>query len=1183
MMSRRSIALALLGTASLSIPALGEKFAPPDFARQVEPILKSYCLGCHNEEDTQGGLLLTSRSEMLKGGKHGPALVPGKSAESRLVRMIEGSLKPKMPPKGQPTPTNSEVSILKAWIDAGAPVSLKPTAPTLAPAIVPRRSTSPSVSALAFSPTSDLIAISRHRDALLVDPASQLEKRRCAGHVGPVTALAFSSDGQRLFTASGVTGQMGEARAWSVNDGTLLKTFSGPRDALYAIAVSADGAHVAAAGYDKALWIWDANKGDLVATLKGHNDAIYGLAFNPDGRFIASASGDRTVKLWSVRDKARLDTFSQPTKDQYAVVFHPKENTAVAAGIDNRLRRWVVGASGRDGANRMTHARFAHQRPIIALAISAQGDRLASAAEDSTVKLWKLPQVEESLVLEAQPDWAQALSFSRDGKTLAVGRHDGSIALYDAATGSKRSDVTPRLPPPPQPVLASISPRGARVGVSNRIKLSGQNLDSIRSIKFSEPDISASVAASPAPTPQTVWIEVTPSGKKPRGHCELSVVAPGGESARLRLDLDDLPQVEEKEPNDVPSKALLLPLGSDCWGAVHRPGDVDCVTVRATKGQTVVIETAASSLGSKLSPMVQVQDEKGRVLAVGEDAVGRREPVIAFRAPADGNYTLIINDRKRAGSNEHFYRLAIGAFPYVESAFPLGGRAGHDVDVELIGHNLLADARAKVRLPAQGDAAVPIDPSRYRYLQAPKVVADQMSPVLEREPNDQPTDAQPIDLPGLADGRFFSNAAADVDHYRFRAKKGDRWVIETEAERRGSPIDTRLSVLDSAGRPVERIWLEAVRDSSVEFRNVNARQADIRVRNWREMELNELFYLGGEVCKTFRLPEGPDSGFVFYTVGGARRTYFDTTATTHALNDPCYVVVAHPPGTALVPNGLPVFKLAYGNDDAGDRRIGSDSRVYFDAPADGEYLVRVEEVRGLMGRGCAYRLRVRRPQPDFQVSIGIANAQIARGGAKEIEFNADRLDEFEGEIRIDLTGLPSGFRMISPLVIAAGQSQARASLFVEPTAPQPPANANMTSVTATAIINGKTVTKNVGAIGSLTVVPRAKIVARLEPARLTIAPGGSTTARLIIERHGFMDRLNFQVNNLPHGVAVDNIGLNGILIPPGETTRTISITARSWVPETTRPFHAVALAEGNQATPSVLLDVKRSGSLAQAK
>ena len=81
----------------------------------------------------------------------------------------------------------------------------------------------------------------------------------------------------------------------------------------------------------------------------------------------------------------------------------------------------------------------------------------------------------------------------------------------------------------------------------------------------------------------------------------------------------------------------------------------------------------------------------------------------------------------------------------------------------------------------------------------------------------------------------------------------------------------------------------------------------MRVENWQEMELNQLMYMQGEVCKIFRMPQGPDSGFQFYNSGGKRRDYFNTSPISHALEEPTYIVEPHPPGARLAQNGLPIF------------------------------------------------------------------------------------------------------------------------------------------------------------------------------------------------------------------------------------------------------------------------------------
>src|SRR5688500_14707743 len=77
----------------------------PDYETKVAPLFKKYCSACHNGEDLDGGLSLESFAALQEGGENGPALLPGDAKSSKLVRMLTGQTKPKMPPKDQPAPT----------------------------------------------------------------------------------------------------------------------------------------------------------------------------------------------------------------------------------------------------------------------------------------------------------------------------------------------------------------------------------------------------------------------------------------------------------------------------------------------------------------------------------------------------------------------------------------------------------------------------------------------------------------------------------------------------------------------------------------------------------------------------------------------------------------------------------------------------------------------------------------------------------------------------------------------------------------------------------------------------------------------------------------------------------------------------------------------------------------------
>jgi hypothetical protein len=104
------------------MPAVQAEPPKVDFESQAKPILRDRCWGCHGPQKQKGGLRLDGRQAVLDGGNSGPAAVPGKGAESRLVRAVAG-LDPDtvMPPDEGKALSAAEVGVLRAWIDGGMP------------------------------------------------------------------------------------------------------------------------------------------------------------------------------------------------------------------------------------------------------------------------------------------------------------------------------------------------------------------------------------------------------------------------------------------------------------------------------------------------------------------------------------------------------------------------------------------------------------------------------------------------------------------------------------------------------------------------------------------------------------------------------------------------------------------------------------------------------------------------------------------------------------------------------------------------------------------------------------------------------------------------------------------------------------------------------------------------------
>jgi mono/diheme cytochrome c family protein len=124
-----ALCLAIGGLQQAGYPqtvAKGNPSLPPaatrqvDFVKDIQAILAANCYACHGPEKQKGDLRWDVKSSVFKNGDHGPILSPGKSAESRVIKLVVG-LDPEtvMPPRGERL-TPAQIGLLRAWIDQGA-------------------------------------------------------------------------------------------------------------------------------------------------------------------------------------------------------------------------------------------------------------------------------------------------------------------------------------------------------------------------------------------------------------------------------------------------------------------------------------------------------------------------------------------------------------------------------------------------------------------------------------------------------------------------------------------------------------------------------------------------------------------------------------------------------------------------------------------------------------------------------------------------------------------------------------------------------------------------------------------------------------------------------------------------------------------------------------------------------
>jgi len=258
--------------------------------------------------------------------------------------------------------------------------------------------------------------------------------RPLRAHRFEVVAVGFSPDGQTLASAAG-----GTVRFWSVRTGEPLDPPVLERaDYVTSIAFSPDGRTLVTGNRGGTLRLWDVRtRQQLGRPLHGYSGHVLAVAFSPDGRILASAGPNRIVQLWDVRTREQLGRLRGNAAFSTLAFGADGRTVAAAAGgtaaDDTTVSLWDV-HTGRQilahlgrGTGAVIGAAYVSE-----VALSPDGQMLASAASDGTVRLWDVrTHQQQGQPMRERISDATGLAFSPDGQMLAAGGGGGAIRLWD--------------------------------------------------------------------------------------------------------------------------------------------------------------------------------------------------------------------------------------------------------------------------------------------------------------------------------------------------------------------------------------------------------------------------------------------------------------------------------------------------------------------------------------------------------------------------------------------------------------------------------------------------------------------------------------------------------------------------------------------------------------------------------
>lgn len=268
------------------------------------------------------------------------------------------------------------------------------------------------ITSLAFSSNGQVLSASADGSLKLWQPPSA---GKLFAHPGQVTSAVLSADGTHLLTGCSDK----QVRLWNVSNGQMERLFAGPSLGVLCVAMNSAGTQVAAGSADKTLFVWNAADAKEIRKFT-LGAAVASVAFSPEGKLLAGGLVDNSIHLFDVALGKEIKTLSGHSGAVYALMFTSKGDQLVSASADKTVQIWNI-ADGK------SMVRQKHGAAVQALALSKDGTRIASGGADKAVKIWTL----SGQTTIPTPADVRSICFSPDDSRLLVGCADNKARVYD--------------------------------------------------------------------------------------------------------------------------------------------------------------------------------------------------------------------------------------------------------------------------------------------------------------------------------------------------------------------------------------------------------------------------------------------------------------------------------------------------------------------------------------------------------------------------------------------------------------------------------------------------------------------------------------------------------------------------------------------------------------------------------
>ncbi|WP_353933015.1 WD40 repeat domain-containing protein [Okeanomitos corallinicola TIOX110] len=257
--------------------------------------------------------------------------------------------------------------------------------------------------------------------------------RTLKGHTGTVKSLNFSPNGKIL--VSGGSNNEPIIRFWNPENGKKLATINrAHQGSVDSILISPDAKTLVSCGSDYRINLWNLQTLEFSRAFDGHTSPVLSLVTTPDSKILVSGGLDG-IRLWDLQKQLPLATLVRYDNIIYTLAISPDGQTLASGDNKGIVKLWDL------KSRQLIKQLKVHSQVVTGLTFTPNGETLVSASGDKTIKIWNINNGEQLQTFTGHNFPVNAIAINADGKTLASAAQDG-IKLWDLTTGELKNPLT---------------------------------------------------------------------------------------------------------------------------------------------------------------------------------------------------------------------------------------------------------------------------------------------------------------------------------------------------------------------------------------------------------------------------------------------------------------------------------------------------------------------------------------------------------------------------------------------------------------------------------------------------------------------------------------------------------------------------------------------------------------------